>query len=286
MTNKIYCSTTGAGKLSAFEIADLLIQSGIRNIELSGGIFTDNARKQILELNSRLDSLLIHNYFPVPRESFVINLSSYNKEILDKSIEFLKNSIDIASELNSKKYAIHSGFLIDPQPKDLGGLFNNIDIQDRDKSLEIFKNSILELENYASVKGVELLIENNVMNLVNFNFHNQNIFLLTHPEEILTFFKQLPNSIGLLLDIGHLKVSSNVLKFNFLNALESLGEIVTGYHLSENSGFSDDHKSFSLGDCAYKSLIKKRLSYYCLEFKEYDFNFIKKEVHKFSEYLC
>jgi len=286
MANKIYCSTTGAGKLPAFDIANLLMQSGIRDVELSGGIFTENALEQIIELNNRLDGLLIHNYFPVPRESFVINLSSYDNKILHKSIEFLKNSIDIASDLHSKKYAIHSGFLIDPQPKDLGGLFNNINIQDRDKSLEIFKNSIFELENYASIKGVELLIENNVMNLVNFNFHNQNIFLLTHPEEILTFFKQLPKSIGLLLDIGHLKVSSNVLKFNFSDALESLSEIATGYHLSENSGFSDDHRSFSLDNCSYKSLIKKGLSYYCLEFKEYDFNIIEKEVGKFSEYLC
>lgn len=285
MSNCVFCSTTGAGNQSAFVVAEKLITAGIVNIELSGGIFVEDVERKILNLNNRVQKLIIHNYFPIPKKSFVINLASYNEVILSQSIDFLKRSIDVSSSLKSKIFAVHSGFLIDPLPHELGSVLDHSVIQDREKSLQIFRNSLVELSDYANEKAVSLLIENNVISKPNFEKHNQDIFLLTTPYEIKDFFSALPKEIGLLVDTGHLKVSANVHGFDFGDALVNLKDFARGYHFSENLGDTDDHLPFSIHEWEWRDLVKKNLDYYSLEFKTFDYENIKKIVEEFNSFL-
>ena len=46
----------------------------------------------------------------------------------------------------------------------------------------------------------------------------------------------------LLLDLGHLHVSANTLKLNYGEECRKLKSHVRWIHISENNGFSDEHK--------------------------------------------
>ena len=68
--------------------------------------------------------------------------------------------------------------------------------------------------------------------------------MLTHPIEI-KFFKKMPKNVGLLLDVGHLKVSAKTQGFSTKKAMINLKPFIKGYHLSENSGFADSNRAIS-----------------------------------------
>jgi len=281
----VHCSTTGAGKKSAYEIAAKLVENGVTAIELSGGIYDKNSMQKVKALSRLTSSLLIHNYFPIPEVGFVMNLASEDVIILQKSLALSKKAILLSAELNARHYAVHSGFLLDPSINELGGIFRNKKLMDRDVCLAIFKKSICELSIFANKNNVRLLFENNVMNRLNYDYHGQDIFLLSRPEEILEFCAEISTSADLLLDIGHLQVTSKTFKFKVTRAIEQLNQFTGGYHLSENNGLEDEHGSFSIDNWQYKNLIRKDLDYYTLEFKNYDYAKINLQVNNFNSWL-
>ena len=52
--------------------------------------------------------------------------------------------------------------------------------------------------------------------------------------------KQL--EFNLLLDLGHLRVSSNTLKLSFVKECKELEKYIKWLHISENNGIVDEHK--------------------------------------------
>ena len=68
-------------------------ESGINKIELSGGIYSKNFRREIKELPKTLD-IQIHNYYPPAKVPFVFNLASKDEEISSLSINHVKKSIE------------------------------------------------------------------------------------------------------------------------------------------------------------------------------------------------
>ena len=79
----IYISTGGFRNLKPQSIIKKFSSAGIKSIELSGGSY-DEVKKIIkfLKKNKNLDYSL-HNYFPVPKKNFVINLASVNKKVFN-----------------------------------------------------------------------------------------------------------------------------------------------------------------------------------------------------------
>ena len=61
--------------------------------------------------------------------------------------------------------------------------------------------------------------------------------------------KQIPKTVGILLDLGHLNISSNLLSFDresFLDKfLTKFGHLLKEVHISENNGFLDQHLSLN-----------------------------------------
>jgi sugar phosphate isomerase/epimerase len=184
---------------------------------------------------------IVHNYFPAPEKAFVLNLASSNDEIRKASINHCKQGIELANESSQNIFSVHAGFCIDPDVSELGRKINYISNYNKDLHFQQFINSLNELLKYSSLKGVKLLIENNVIseeNLLNQN----NPLLCCSSTEIINVMEQISNSdLMLLLDTAHLKVSCNTLNLNLVSEIEKLLPYTGAIHHSDNNGYIDNN---------------------------------------------
>ena len=68
------------------------LKNRISNIELSGGKYEKDLVNKILKHNNS-SKIMLHNYFPHFKESFVFNLASQNRTIIKKSLNLAKAGI-------------------------------------------------------------------------------------------------------------------------------------------------------------------------------------------------
>ena len=115
----VYISTGGFKKLDFLETARLFKESGINNIELSGGAHTGDVKKK-LHLVNKFANIQLHNYFPPPKKPFVLNLASLDEKIFKRSNKHIIDSIKLCSMLGKRYYSFHAGFLCDIKPNELG----------------------------------------------------------------------------------------------------------------------------------------------------------------------
>src|SRR3989338_8781908 len=108
----LYISTTSIiSNKDLFSVLDRYSKLGIKNIELGSVHIFFSDFKPLFKFQKDNDiDFIIHGFFPPLKDPFFINISSQNKKILKKSIEFSKNSIDMCRKLNSDIYTTHSGF--------------------------------------------------------------------------------------------------------------------------------------------------------------------------------
>jgi hypothetical protein len=92
----------------------------------------------------------------------------------------------------------------------------------------------------------------------------QRVVDATH--EIAKFFQSVRKDVKLLLDFGHLKVSSNTLGFDLSSAVSRIQPWVGGYHLSENHGELDDHLNFD-ANAWFFPYLDPRVDFATLEIK-------------------
>ena len=158
------------------------------------------------------------------------------------SLKQIKKSILLTKQMKAKYFSFHAGFRIDPNAKSLGKKLEFYKLLERSVALRIFKKNLLKINSYAKKRKVKILVENNVITKKNLDLFKDNPLLLTNPKEIINFFKLLPKDIGLLLDVGHLKVSSKSENFDLKKAIKKLNKLIKGYHLSENNSIADQNK--------------------------------------------
>lgn len=259
----IFVSTGGVKNKTAKETSIDFYECGISNIELSGGIYSATYKQDLVQLSDKIN-FQVHNYFPPPRNPFVFNLASVDIKLRERSIQHVINSMNLAIDLKRPIYSFHAGFRINPKVTELGQTIKKTTLSDRYSTLEIFGESISLLSEEARKKGVDLLIENNVLNKRNMETFGEDPLLLTEPNEIISFFENIPSNIGLLMDVAHLKVSSNTLSFDKKNALNSLKKYIKGYHFSDNDGYKDSNGPIS-NDSWFWNEINKDLDYYSIE---------------------
>lgn len=240
----IYFSTGSFNNAPATYIAQQLYDAGVTAVELSGGKFELDYYSKIKELQKLGISIRLHNYYPVPKVPFVMNLASPNGDIRSKSISLATEALEISSYFDFKYYAVHAGMRVDPEPEELGLKFKARSIVDEDKSMELFMESMRSLNSTAKKLNVELLIENHASSSENLKVYSENVFLLSSLEQIESFYKHVSTENRLLLDVGHLNVSSYTLGFDKFKAFERLNEWVGGYHLHDNNSIHDQHNSF------------------------------------------
>jgi len=220
-----------------------LVEHGFQNIELSGGTeYYEGFENEVLKLKEKYNlNYIIHNYFPPPKEDFVLNLASLDDKIFERSLAHILKSIRFANLLGAQKYGFHAGFYVDINVNEIGKEIPIYELYDIKQAYERFCRGFNLIKNES--KGLEIYIENNVYSKTNFNTYGlPNPFMLTSAVE----FEELQQHIDfkLLLDIAHLYVSSRVLNFNFESHLNQM-IIETDYiHLSDNNGWHDQNIAF------------------------------------------
>jgi perosamine synthetase len=231
-------ASTGNFKTPINETLKTLHSAGINKIELSGGIYNRNLIKILKQYKNIFFS--IHNYFPAPKKSIVLNLASLNKGINNTTLDFMINSIKLVKRLGLKTYSFHAGFRIDPNTNELGKKINSaLIIQEKEACMKKFIENVNLLYEIANKLDIRLLIENNVCSKANSISFKENPFLMCDLEDTNRIMNELNGKAGLLLDVGHLKVSSNILGFSKERFMNNTKNWTEGYHLSENDSESD-----------------------------------------------
>jgi hypothetical protein len=239
----IYVSTLAFTGKSPEEI-ELIATENNFALEFSSGLPYRSDMEQFF--NDVSIRKILHNYFPAPQNPFVLNLASKNTDILNRSIEHCLTGINITANNNCPFYAAHAGFCIDPKPDDLGGKLEIADKFDLDVNWNIFINSVEIIINHAKSKGVQFLIENNV--LTPFNYVDfKNPLLCCESDQIIRMFEYFKScdNFGLLLDTAHLKVSSKTLSKNLFSEFEKISSFVKAIHHSDNNGELDNNLSIN-----------------------------------------
>ncbi|MCG6167600.1 sugar phosphate isomerase/epimerase [Leptospira sp. FAT2] len=259
----IYISTGGFYHQNAFEISKLLIENGFLNIELSGGQFDTDLIPNLLSLKEQAN-FQVHNYFPPYKIPFVFNLASLDPDISAKSFQHVKECITLSRDFNRKVYSFHAGYLLDPDPRELGKRIKARKVNSRADATDVFLSKIHELSKFASDMGIRLLIENNVLSKNNFEEFKLNPLLMVDPNETKKILDSCPKNVGLLVDVAHLKVSAESLSFDPEDMFRECDRYIEAYHLSDNDGKSDSNDLIH-EDSWFWPFLKKNLNYYSLE---------------------
>lgn len=246
MTPRVYIST---GAFKTRELAPILqscLEHGIHDLELSSGTqFQEGLRDVVLRYHREPMRYLVHNYFPPHRDPFVLNLAATQEATLRRSREHCQAAIALAAEVGAPFYSVHAGAAMHARPEDLGRPQTHLVHQEVDKAYEIFVESAAMLARCAASKGLGLLIENHVVAPFNL-IEGENRFLFASTaKDILRFIADVGEpALGILLDVGHLKVTAASLGFDARRLIEEVAPHIRAFHLSDNDGKSDQNLAF------------------------------------------
>ncbi|ADP77373.1 Xylose isomerase domain protein TIM barrel [Methanothermus fervidus DSM 2088] len=201
---------------SKFELLELLCD---------GPYWPRNLLKKIDEIIEIFSSYDLKLYVHAPTVD--LNIASLNEGIRNESKVQIKESIQLAAELDAKAVTIHPGYVKRP------------DKHLRDLAVKYSKNSIHECQEYAEEIGMKLCIE---------NMPNRNIYLCKNVNEYLEFIEEC-NSCA-TIDIGHANTSGQLKEFMKIKACY--------HHINDNDGKKDQHLPLGEGniDLKYLKFIK------------------------------
>ena len=139
-----------------------------------------------------------------------------------------------------------------------------------------FKN-INKISEISKKYKINLLVENNVVSHQNIKNFGQNPFLISTPDEIKEFLSYVSVSkVNILIDVAHLKVSSNSLNFSANKFLHNCEGRVGGYHLSDNDGLNDTNEVFNPNSWFW-DYIDKKINYFTIEVYNVEPDILKKQ---------
>lgn len=240
--------STGVFRDNRLEVIEKNCQElKIDQLELSSGVKPNNDCIGIVSHLNKKHRLLIHNYFPPPAVPFVLNLASTNDETLRLSRDHCKNAINLCCLVNSPFYSVHSGFAMDLTPALLGqpkkqALLDKKHLIPRDLAYEIFAESIMLLNDYAKERDVGLLVENNVVTTEHVATGRGETFLMVEAMELTKLIRDVASTnLKILLDVGHLNVSSKALGYSRKQFFLEVRDFIGAYHLSNNNRLMDQN---------------------------------------------
>lgn len=185
-----------------------------------------------------------HNYFPPPKEEFVLNLASADEQIRERSVDHCKANIERCSKVRAPFYAAHAGFCYDPDPTMLGQKITVEMTKSKEEHWRLFALSINEILDHAERYRMPFLIENNVIIEANMLADGTNPLLCCEQNDLLTLLNIFEHPLlGILLDTAHLKVSCQTLGLDRDKEVESLLPVISAVHHSDNDGTVDNNQA-------------------------------------------
>ncbi len=247
----IFVSTT-CFDFDFLENPSFALDNEILNIELSGGgKFYDSLflQKQLrIFLSKKETHIKFHNYFPIPEKSFIMNFASSDEQILQNSFILAEKALDLCREFNLPYYSFHPGYLAQGGSANSKGHFDfeNNSFVDYDTAFHVFLKNFIRLYELAVARCVKLAVENLFPKFGKIDSLN-NTF-----EDFDMILSKLPEDVAILLDLGHLNVSSIALgfdRFDYLNKMvDKYGERIFEIHISGNDGSDDQHLPIQKND--------------------------------------
>ncbi len=161
-----------------------------------------------------------------------INIASPNKTIRISSINEIKSSLDIASDIDAEKVVLHPGnvpFLARPY---------------KDKVASYNFGSLKECADYADDLGLTLCLE---------NMPKGEGLLCTDIKEL----QDLVDKLGIMttLDVGHAHTMG--FRVEEMTTMDRLGHI----HISDNDGLKDSHDALGNGSIDFNSFFETLKGY-------------------------
>jgi len=223
----IYISTACLKEASIIKTITALTQF-TQQIELSGGsLYQENLLADLINLKQQQSlDFILHSYFPPPRTPTLLNFANNSEQTHD----FIKQSMLFIEKLGIDYYSIHAGFKKDFELTHelLEGGKKNFPFSGLAENIDWFH------QNFTQKLALENLFPNN---------GSETCFMSSF-EDILEMLETHP-SVYLLLDLGHLKLSSRYYGFNYIDAIAQLfshyADRILELHLSDNHGEFDDH---------------------------------------------
>ena len=254
----IYVSSSCSNQKKIGAAIRELAEHGFQNIELSGGTeYYEGYEDDIFDLKEKYDlNFLVHNYFPPPKEDFVLNLASMDDAIFQRSLKHLRKAIRLTCLLGAGKFGFHAGFYVNISVDEIGKAISTGHLCNTEQAYERFCKGFKLIENES--KGIDIYVENNVYSKTNFNTYGlQNPLMLTSPAEYEELQQHL--DFKLLLDVAHLYVSSQTLDFDFDLHLEQMIMRTDYIHLSDNDGYHDQNADFASDSKLLNKIRKEHL---------------------------
>jgi len=266
------------------EALDECLKAGVEAVELGSNHCFQDSYSYISQYPFQY---LVHNYFPIPIESFVLNIASFDDGIREKSISHIKKAIDFCSGHSAKLYTFHPGFLTDPNGANKSD--NNYDFQwDERKpqnshyktALNNMYHALDEVVKYAQLNYVNIAIETEG------SLNNKDHLLMQQPEEYEVLMKRYSSGdLGINLNIGHLNLAANAFDFNRYDFVNLIQNYILAMELSHNDGQEDQHLPLEKENWYWDIILDQRFknSYKILEFRNTSTNHIQQNVNLFQE---
>jgi sugar phosphate isomerase/epimerase len=197
----------------------------------------------------------VHNYFPPAATPFVLNLASSTDKYLADSLNMARHAIDLTAKFGAAYYGVHSGFRTDFDAASLGGRLVHGPITPYDRSYKRFVKSLQSLCDYAKGQNISIGVEPNVITKELLTDGRNELLLICEPWEISALLRDVSrDNVGILLDMGHLSVTSASLGFNREEFLDLVAPHTLAIHLHDNTGLSDTHQPVKPGSWVFDVL--------------------------------
>lgn len=264
MSRAVYVSTNSFFDRTPAGIRRTVGESTITHVELSA-VQADNATAVKLARDLHRDGVrvLLHNYFPPPARPFLLNLASSHGKTLRQSREHCARAMELSAELGAPFFAAHAGFALELPPALLGQpeaqrefCRTHADGKAALRATEIFRESVAGLIAEGRRWGISFLIENHVVSK-GLGAEAASALLLGLFSEQIQAWAAALDGFGLLLDMGHLRCTARTMSFDPEKFCAAIAPLVRAFHLSDNDGYSDEHRPFD-HSAWFLEFVKKR----------------------------
>ena len=244
----LYLSTSCFPRMRIADAARKCAEAGCLRVEISA----PHGFQSVAGIAADLECLRgdgyafnLHNYAPPPPEDFVLDLASAASDTQALTQAHLDRVLALCAEIPMPVFGIHAGYLFAAQPGSDGRFRFDDSGANAAAALRRATEAVCAVAPRFSGTGTRLAIENL------FPGPDRQTSLACTFDEIAAFMAEVPETVGVLLDLGHLNVSANLLGFDrdrFLDRyLKAFAARLFEIHLSENDGTADQHRPVLAG---------------------------------------